>query len=448
MVGLAFEDGADGAFELALGLQSVSGAADRERLDLFGEFVLEHAQGAGGLTGDEDALAVGEQVGDQVGDGVGLAGAGRPLDDDEFAAAQALGDTALLGVGGQGEVQLLGFGCGLRRSAVRLADGVRSGVSVALGRAGDQAQQTGVGPAALDGPHDLAQSVDLAALGPGAQDQRGSEGDPGTVAVGAGGVALQGLVVVGTRLGGGGPLPQRGVQVLGSVGSGELTSGGEVFPDALARPVAHALGRLQHVLLQDEAGGVGVGGELDTAGLVHRGDDAAGDQMAPDGPVLRGPGEVADRQDEFVRVTEFGELLLDAEDVLVDPGDRRDVAFLVGPGPPTVGPGRVGGADRVPVRVLGQRHGLVPVVLPVLVSGTGLGQQYGGVCAGVVADLVGLDPGFEEGRRGGRGVAQNPIRGEPGVVGPVREEPRDDAGGTGGEFAQPQRAGPLQVTDG
>lgn len=180
--GLAFEDGVDGGLQLPLGVHAVAGAADRQGFDLLGEFVLEDLERPGGLAGDEDALAPGEQVGDQVGDGVGLAGAGRALHDDEVAVPQAFGDLALLGVGGQGEVQVLPAGHGGRGGPVAVGVLLSDGrvLSLVVG-ADDVAEQGGLAALVLDGVGDLAQCVELPAFGAFPQDERGGEGDPGAV---------------------------------------------------------------------------------------------------------------------------------------------------------------------------------------------------------------------------------------------------------------------------
>jgi hypothetical protein len=76
---------------------------DGERPQHLGHLVAHDTQGLGGLRGDQDRLALRQQMADQVADGMRLAGPGRPLDEHRAAMFQPADDLHLLVVGFLGE---------------------------------------------------------------------------------------------------------------------------------------------------------------------------------------------------------------------------------------------------------------------------------------------------------------------------------------------------------
>ena len=81
---------------------------DRQVPDGLRDLVPQDGEGLLLLAGDQDPLAVADQVADQVGDGVRLAGPRRPLHGDTAMLGQPPGDRLLLRVGRQRHQQPLG----------------------------------------------------------------------------------------------------------------------------------------------------------------------------------------------------------------------------------------------------------------------------------------------------------------------------------------------------
>lgn len=141
-----------------------------------------------------------------------------------------------------------------------------------------------------------------------------------------------------------------------------------MLADAFAAVLPEALGDLQHVLLEDEAGGFGVGRDLQGSPFVEADHDPAGEQVAADRLLTGDPGEVTDAEDEFVGLAQVHRLLVDPVGLFVELGVAADRAFVFGPLRPERGPDGVGGADALLVGVFGEGDRLPVLRLPAPVS--------------------------------------------------------------------------------
>ena len=99
----------DRELELLHAVRFAAQQADRQRTNVFGEFLLQHGQRRILHGRHQYPLAIGQVMTDDVGDGVGLAGAGRPLHHNPVVHLQQLDDLHLLVVVRLGEVQLVHF---------------------------------------------------------------------------------------------------------------------------------------------------------------------------------------------------------------------------------------------------------------------------------------------------------------------------------------------------
>ena len=98
--GEPFRDRADGAFQLFAAVQVAFEDADAQRAKLGDNVMANHAQRFGRVAGDQNAFSLRQQVANQVSDGVGLARAGRTLNEDTSVLFELAGDANLFGVGG------------------------------------------------------------------------------------------------------------------------------------------------------------------------------------------------------------------------------------------------------------------------------------------------------------------------------------------------------------
>ena len=106
------EDAGDRLLELHRALLVGVEQADAQRLQRLGDLVAHDAQRLGRVAGDEDRLALGEEVADQVGDRVALAGAGRALHEDRAGLVEAVDHALLLAVGVAGQEEVVAAGLG------------------------------------------------------------------------------------------------------------------------------------------------------------------------------------------------------------------------------------------------------------------------------------------------------------------------------------------------
>ncbi len=327
---LPVQDGPDRLFELLLGGEVIR-AADTQFPDGIRQLVLEHLQGPSGVAGDQNALAVGQQVGDEIGDGVGLACARRPLHDHQVPVTEPFGDRPLFVIGRQGEVELLWHGAGGRQARLPallpLEGGRRSG-------AGDGAQQPGGFRPLLDTVRHALECFKHAATGAFTEDERRGESDLGDPPAG-GRAVVNGAALVPPRLvSGDHPGAERlvhGAQLIRIGGVRRL----QVLADALPGLGARLLLAVEHGLFESRGAVLGVGADRNGAGVRIEGDHrAAGDQMAPHGLATGRPGQIAEPDDEFIALTEVGDVLVDAVEPVVHPRRRLHDAVAFCPAPP------------------------------------------------------------------------------------------------------------------
>src|SRR5438552_3993366 len=123
--GEALDDGGDRALELVAALDVALQHAHGQRPQLLDDVIAQDAQRLGGVTRDQDALALGEQMTDEVRDGVCLPGPRRPLDEHASFALQAHRDPDLLGVRRLAEQHVLGLVSRLEGLRLRVLGGRR-----------------------------------------------------------------------------------------------------------------------------------------------------------------------------------------------------------------------------------------------------------------------------------------------------------------------------------
>lgn len=305
------------------------------------------------MAGDQYAVAVREKVGDQVGDGVRLTGARRPLDHDEIAVPQPLGDGALFVVGGQREVQLPWRSRGV--TAVRFSQWP------VTARTGDRPQQNGGLGALLDGQGDGAQRFEHAAPGALSEQQHRREADDRYGGISRCPVPMRCAVVASCFVGRDDPGGESPVQVVGQLRIRGVADGFQLLPYAGAGVRPRLLPRVEHGLLQRRAAVLGIGSDGDGPGVGVDGDDGpAGDEMAADRLALRRPGEVAEADDQFEGLAEFGGVHAQAVEAVVGAYDELRGAVETCPPFPFTGPGAVLGVHGVTLGRVGQGHGDVP----------------------------------------------------------------------------------------
>jgi hypothetical protein len=94
----AMNDGIDGTRQLSLTFNVTFEDSDTQRLQRFDDVLSQDSQSLGGVCGDEDALALRDQMTDQIRDRVRLPGSGRSLDQDAATLLEQPRDAELLGI--------------------------------------------------------------------------------------------------------------------------------------------------------------------------------------------------------------------------------------------------------------------------------------------------------------------------------------------------------------